>query len=85
MSRRRRPFDALPRILSAKEAANYIGKSRSWFDGHLDELQKSGFPVPLSVLGGYDREAIDAWLDRLGGGERRSLDFDAALTAAAHG
>ena len=55
-----------PRVIGVGAIAVYIGKSETWFRTHLTTLREVGFPEPLPVLGGYDRHAVDDWLDRLG-------------------
>ena len=47
-------------------AALYIGASPDWFVQNRAQLEARGFPVPLPVVGGYDRQAIDGWLDAQG-------------------
>lgn len=83
MTRRRPPF-VERRVLSAFETAAYLGRSVSWLTDHAHRLHKSGFPRPIPVVGGYDKQAIDQWLDRMGGAPR-SDDFDDAWTNAANG
>lgn len=54
-----------PRVLAAPAVASYLGRSLTWFYDHRDELLRAGFPKPISLLGGWDREAIDRWLSGL--------------------
>jgi hypothetical protein len=83
MIRRRSVFDQR-RVLSRAEVTLYLGKSVTWLSYHGDELLQSGFPQPLPIVGGYDKQAIDGWIDGLGqAGDR--FDFDAAWTKAANG
>lgn len=74
------------RVLSKHEAASYIGKSTSWMDAHAEELYACGFPRPLGILGGYDRAAIDRWLEGLGGNAAPDAkDHDGAWMRASGG
>jgi hypothetical protein len=82
--RRRKPLFVERRVLSAFEAAAYIGRSTTWLADHADRLYKTGFPRPIPVVGGYDKQAIDRWLDRMGSVPRTD-DFDDAWTNAANG
>jgi len=84
MPRARRRFSESPRVLSAAETAAYLGRSLTWFVEHRAELEAQGFPRPLPFMDGYDREAIDRWVDALGG-ERRSpvTDYRTAWSSAA--
>jgi DivIVA domain-containing protein len=85
MAKRPRPI-ILPRVLSRSEVAGYIGRSDTWFGEHRGELEARGFPKPLPIVGGYDKDAVDAWLDRIGGLEVQSeASFDDAWSRAAHG
>lgn len=45
-------------------AARKLGRSRSWFYQHRDELEKRGFPAPIPVSKRWDPDAIDAWKAR---------------------
>jgi predicted DNA-binding transcriptional regulator AlpA len=67
------------RMLSPKQTAQYIGRSRSWLYANLDRLIREGFPKPDPLLGNFDRQAIDAWLDHRA--ETTSNSVDAALAA----
>jgi predicted DNA-binding transcriptional regulator AlpA len=53
-----------PRVLNAATLCAYLGRSESWFAEHRAELEAQGFPKPVSLLGGYDRHAVDLWLDQ---------------------
>jgi hypothetical protein len=54
-----------PRGLTLAEAAEYIGRSRTWLDpARLEELRREGFPQLDPLTGRIDRHALDAWLDR---------------------
>lgn len=67
MAKRRRQFDLPNRILTVGETASYLGRSLSWLVSHRSELEANGFPKPLPTIGGYDREAIDRWIDSVAG------------------
>jgi predicted DNA-binding transcriptional regulator AlpA len=83
MSRRKHAFDA-KRVLTAPEAAAYLGRSATWLAQHAARLQMAGFPQPLPVVGGYDKVAIDNWLDRLGD-NAVNVNFEEAWNRATHG
>jgi len=53
-----------PRVLSTATLCVYIGRSETWFNEHRAELEVQGFPKSVPLLGGYDRYAVDAWLDQ---------------------
>lgn len=67
MARAKRRFNEPPRVINAAEAAEYIGRSLTWLTQNIDALTAAGFPKSLPFVDGYDREAIDAWIDGLGG------------------
>jgi predicted DNA-binding transcriptional regulator AlpA len=54
----------VPRVLNAATLCAYLGRSESWFAEHRAELEAQGFPKPVSLVGGYDRHAVDLWLDQ---------------------
>jgi predicted DNA-binding transcriptional regulator AlpA len=83
MSRRRVAFDQR-RVLNRAEVAAYLGKSVSWLTYHGEELLEAGFPQPLPIVGGYDKQAVDNWLDGLGE-TGASFNFDEAWTKAVNG
>ena len=73
-----------PRPLAGVEVAAYLGKSGGWWSAHAEALHRAGFPRPLPFVGGFDKEAVDRWLDSLHKG-KSFADFDAAWTRAAGG
>lgn len=56
-----------PRIWSAYQVACRLGWSESHFKARQTALFAEGFPQPDDLLGGYDADAIDLWLDRRAG------------------
>lgn len=63
----RRPVEILPRMLTATQAAQYLGYGTT---GLLATIPVK--PVQMAAKGPgsqpkYDRAALDAWLDRLSG------------------
>ena len=82
--RKRKPIFEERRVLNAFETAAYLGRSVGWLTDHANSLYNADFPRPLPVVGGYDRQAIDAWLDSLGNRGEQS-DFGRAWTKAANG
>lgn len=64
----RRPKPSIePRVLSRSEVAAYLGRSLDWLAEHEDALAGMGFPTPLPLINGYDKNAVDAWLSSLSG------------------
>jgi hypothetical protein len=53
-----------PRVLNTATLCVYLGRSPTWLAENRAELEAQGFPRPDSLLGGYDRCAVDLWLDR---------------------
>jgi hypothetical protein len=53
-----------PRVLNVASLCAYLGKSETWFAEHRAELEAQGFPKSVPLLGGYDRHAVDLWLDQ---------------------
>lgn len=80
MSRASIKYMPAPRILrSMNQVANYLGHGEQWFADRRADLERAGFPRRDDLLGGWDREAIDAWLDersglRAPGGEYNPCD-----------
>lgn len=48
--------------LSAREAAQLLGRSRSWFYAHQDRLYRSGFPQPIPVVRRWSRDLVMAFI-----------------------
>lgn len=67
MTRRKPSYTPEPRFLTAYQLAVYLNKSETWLAENRDRLKVLGFPGPDLVLGGWDRCAVDAWLDRRAG------------------
>lgn len=67
MSRPKPPYTPEPRFLSGCQLAAYLGRSESWVCANRGRLAALGFPGRDPVLGGWDRHAVDAWLDRRAG------------------
>jgi hypothetical protein len=64
MSRGSTIIPVQPRFLGIATLCCYLGRSETWFAEHRVELESEGFPRPDPLLGGYDRVAVDLWLDR---------------------
>lgn len=75
MARPKSKFMPTPRIWSRQQVACRLGKGEQWFLDHRPELEREGFPKADALLGGYDADAIEAWLDRRGGLAGHSGDF----------
>ncbi|MGE0716906.1 MAG: hypothetical protein AB7P02_15800 [Alphaproteobacteria bacterium] len=74
---RGRPRPAIaPRVLSQVEVAAYLGYSVTWMQEKRAQLAAAGFPKPLPApfLNCWDKAAVDAWLDALGGRPAESAD-----------
>lgn len=81
MSRAHVKFMPQPRVFrSQQQVAAYLGHGDQWFADRRAQLERAGFPRKDDLLGGWDREAIDAWLDERsglrapGGGEYNPCD-----------
>ena len=57
----------VPRVLNTATLCAYLGRSESWLAEHRVELETQGFPQPVALIGGYDRIAVDRWLDQRSG------------------
>jgi len=59
------------RLLDEAAAAHYLGLDVADFRVRREGLEEHGFPKPQPLLGGYDRRAIDRWIDSMG--QHRSI------------
>jgi len=57
----------LPRVLRRFEISSYLGHSETWFVAKRGSLEKIGFPKFNTLLDGYDKDAVDLWLDSVSG------------------
>jgi hypothetical protein len=80
----RRRFPIPPRGMTDADCAAYLGRSLTWLADHRVQLEAAGFPPKLSLIGTYDRKAIDAWLDQQGGVDSALQDFESAWMRAAN-
>jgi hypothetical protein len=89
MSTARRKTIITPRILRRSEIATYLNHSETWFSTQRERLEALGFPRFISTLDGYDKAAVDHWLDRMSGliaeSEATGFSADAWSKAAQHG
>ena len=67
MSRARPRFIPEPRVWTRYQVACRLNKSEETLRKMLPELHKKGFPLWDELLGGFDADAIEAWLDRRAG------------------
>lgn len=78
-----------PRILRRNEIAAYLNHSETWFSTNRERLEAQGFPRFMTTLDGYDKAAVDHWLDRMSGliaeSEGTGFSADAWSKAAQHG
>lgn len=56
-----------PRIFTTARLCFYLGRSESWFAEHRVKMEAAGFPMPDPIIGGWDRRAVDHWLDERSG------------------
>jgi hypothetical protein len=52
-----------PRLVPREKAARRLGLTLLAFEIALPELLSRGFPPPLPVIGNFDLQAIDHWID----------------------
>ena len=64
MTRPKPKFCPTPRIWSCFQTAIRLGMSPDIFKKRLPTLQEKGFPEKDELLGGYDADAIESWLDK---------------------
>ena len=78
-----------PRILRRSEIAAYLNHSETWFSSQRERLETLGFPKFMATLDGYDKAAVDRWLDRMSGlvpeSEEAGFFSDAWSKAAQNG
>jgi predicted DNA-binding transcriptional regulator AlpA len=54
---------AATQILNAGQVARMLGHSRNWFNAHLPQLRRAGFPKRDQLLGGWHAAAVQRWID----------------------
>ena len=68
MARPKRAFLPQPRVLtSPAQVAAGLGRGEEWFRRRRERLEAAGFPRRDALLGGWDLDAINAWLDKRAG------------------
>ncbi len=68
MARPKPSFMPQTRILtSPHQVATMLGRGEQWFASRRQMLEQAGFPRQDTLLGGWDIDAINAWLDRRAG------------------
>lgn len=62
------PVATQPRPATRRQvAAEFFGRSETWFREHQAELETQGFPGFDRLTGGWDRMAITRWFDARAG------------------
>ena len=56
-----------PRLVPPEKVARRLGVTFDRFRASVPDLERSGFPKPLSVLGNYCLQAVDNWIDSQSG------------------
>ena len=80
MAKSKRRYVPTPRILTTTyQIASYLDRSEGWFRTKQPKLEEAGFPQEDKLLGGWDIDAIDRWLDKRSGltqdsGTRNTMD-----------
>ena len=76
-----------PRILTERQVEALLGKGAGWLRRSRSALEAQGFPPKLPYpIAGYNRRAVEGWLDRHGGAaEPKPEDYEAAWLKAAEG
>src|SRR5260370_20612494 len=70
MSRSTRADQYAPRLMTHFDRAIYLRRSEGWLKENLPALFDQGFPRPDALFdphGLFDRDAVDAWLNRRSG------------------
>lgn len=67
MSRTRPSYTPIPRIQSKFQVVTRLGCGETKFDTIRARLEAMGFPQYDDILGGWDANAIEAWLDKRAG------------------
>lgn len=52
-----------PRLIPPEKVARRLGVTFERFKASVPELERSGFPKPVNVLGNYCLQAVDNWID----------------------
>ncbi|MEK1887958.1 MAG: hypothetical protein AAAB35_10380 [Phyllobacterium sp.] len=52
-----------PRLIPPQKVARRLGVSYECFKSAIPQLEASGFPRPVNVLGNYCLQAVDKWID----------------------
>ena len=81
MSRPKPEFIPTPRILNAFQVACRLNKSEQWFASNHTAIERMGFPKKDKLLGGWDAEAVEAWLDKRSGVRDASSEEEQMLEA----
>lgn len=73
MARTKPAFMPRPRILTSPyQVAALLGRGEEWFRQRRLRLEAAGFPIFDPLLGGWDLNAIEVWLDCRSGLEQQS-------------
>ncbi len=67
MTRTRPSYTPTPRIWKGFQVATRLGCGETKFDTMRPHLEAMGFPQYDDILGGWDANAIEAWLDKRAG------------------
>jgi hypothetical protein len=67
MARPKPVFTPNPRIWTQYQTACRLNKSEQWFMNNRRALEQIGFPPKDALLGGWDANLIEAWLDNRSG------------------
>lgn len=68
MARPKQTYLPQPRVLTSPvQVAAVLGRGEEWFRQRRERLEDAGFPRHDALLGGWDLDAINAWLDKRAG------------------
>ena len=84
MARPKPIFTPDPRIWTGFQVACRLNRSEQWLASNRAALEGVGFPKKDKLLGGWDADQIEAWLDNRSG-KRHASDIEQQMLEAVRG
>lgn len=81
MTRRRPAYEPTPRVFTKHNTAARLGWGETTFDKRRPTLEAEGFPRYDELLGGWDANAIERWLDQRAGFAAQNASHDPIMEA----